>query len=155
IAERRSAADMTEVRNSQRRALVILLLGLLSACLITITVFASPKLGPRFYMHAMFLVLAGLLGVMSAFLHRTRSFAPFVVLAVVTSIYAGARTIPMFTRLAHDSDQRLAELAATPAGADYTSTAWEQIQEQWWFLGDDLRDQKKQELIAKYFGLHR
>ena len=33
--------------------------------------------------------------------------------------------------------------------------AWEQIPEEWWFLGDDVRDQKKQELIAKYFGLYR
>ncbi|HUS27141.1 MAG TPA: hypothetical protein VMZ53_01485, partial [Kofleriaceae bacterium] len=53
------------------------------------------------------------------------------------------------------SDDRLAQLAATPVGADTSVEAWEQVPEDWWFLGDDMRDQGKQDLVARYFGLHR
>lgn len=155
LDERRRDAALTQARSEQRRAIGILLMALAAASLITITVFASPKLGPRFYMHSMFLVMCGVLGIVRSFLDRPRAYAPFVVLAIVASTYAMLRTVPMFTRLARDSDQRLAELAAAPPGSNYTTTAWEQIPESWWFLGDDARDQKKQELIAKYFGLHR
>ncbi|HEY5923999.1 MAG TPA: hypothetical protein VIV11_20105, partial [Kofleriaceae bacterium] len=155
ISEQRSDAQVTEARVQQRRAIGIVLLALGAASLITITVFASPKLGPRFYIHSMFVVLAGVLGVVRAFLHSPRAYAPFVGFAIVVSIFAALRTVPMFTRLKRDSDQRLAELAKAPLGGNYTSTAWEQIPESWWFLGDDLRDQKKQEMVAKYFGQHR
>jgi hypothetical protein len=106
-------------------------------------------------MHAMFGLLAGLMAVARTYLHRDRSFAPFVIVAVFASAYAAARTIPMFTRTARASEQRLAELAATPAGGVYTADAWEVVDESWWFLGDDVRDQKKRELVAKYFGLDR
>jgi hypothetical protein len=95
------------------------------------------------------------MAVARSFLHRNRSFAPFVILAVLASGYAAARTIPMFTRVKRDSDQRLAELAATPRGGVYTAQAWEQVDESWWILGDDVRDQKKRELVANYFALDR
>jgi hypothetical protein len=106
-------------------------------------------------MHSMFLLTGATMGVLRRFLSRPRSFAPFLVFAVVASIYAAARTIPKFTRLDRDSKTRLAEMAATPVGEAYTAAAWEQVPENWWFLGDDVRDQKKQEMVAKYFGLRR
>jgi hypothetical protein len=89
------------------------------------------------------------------FLHAPRSFAPFVILAVLASSYAGVRTVPSFGRYKRDSDQRLAELAAAPRGTVYTAEAWAQVSESWWFLGDDFRDQKKRELVAKYYALDR
>jgi hypothetical protein len=84
-----------------------------------------------------------------------RSLAPFVILAVLTSVYAAAATIPLYKRLATASEQRLAQLAATPVGGDGTIEAWVQVQEDWWFLGDDVRDDKKQDLVARYFGLRK
>ncbi len=155
LNEDRVTGDLETARERQRRALAFAGGTLAAGMLITITVFASPKLGPRFYIHPMLLLLAGVMAVMRSFLHRPRAFAPFVGFAVVISIYAAARTVPLYTRLAVDSDRRLAELAATPVGHTYTAEAWEQIPEEWWFLGDDCRDQKKQELVAKYFGLDR
>jgi hypothetical protein len=155
LFEDRMTGDLEAARERQRRALAFAGGTLAAGMLITITVFASPKLGPRFYLHAMVLLLSGVMAVMRSFLHRPRTFAPFVSFAVIISIYAAARTVPLYTRLAVDSERRLAELAATPAGHTYTADAWEQIPEEWWFLGDDCRDQKKQELIAKYFGLDR
>ncbi|HET9990142.1 MAG TPA: DUF6056 family protein, partial [Kofleriaceae bacterium] len=155
LTERRSDGELVAVRAQQRRALAFAGLALLAGALITMTVFASPKLGPRFYMHAMALLLGSVLGVALAFLHRPRAFAPFVAIAVIASLYAGARTIPMYTRLHRDSDKRLAELAAAPPGGVYTAEAWGQIPESWWTLGDDARDQKKQEMMATYFGLDR
>jgi hypothetical protein len=133
------------------------LLGIMIAAgvLITVTVFVSPKLGSRFYLHSMLLLLAAFLGVLSAHLHSARSYVAFVVLAVLSSGYAIARTVPLFTRLKHDADQRIADLTAAPRGSTYTADSWEQIPGSWWFLGDDFRDQKKRELVAKYFALKR
>ena len=142
-------------RIEQRRALSVVAFALIAGSMITITVFASPKLGPRFYLHAGALLLAGLLGIVAAFLKTPRALAPFVGLAVVVSIYAGARTIPSYTHVKRASDERLAELAATPPGGVDTVQGWPQIIESWWTLGDDVRDQMKQEMIAKYFGLDR
>ncbi len=155
LSENRTDAALPEVRQRQRRAFAIIAVGLLASILITCTVFASPKLGPRFYMHPVLLLLAGMLGVTHSYLHRARAYAPFVVLAVIASIYAGFRTIPMYTRLHRDSELRLAELAAAAPGGFYTANALEQVPESWWFLGDDFRDQKKRELVASYFGLNR
>jgi hypothetical protein len=142
-------------RNAQVRALRFLAVAFLAASLITITVFASPKLGPRFYLHSGMLILAAVLGVIHAFLHRPRNFAPFIVLAVIASGYAIARTVPLYHRMARESDRRLTELAATPRGGVYTATAFDQINENWWTLGDDARDQKKDGMIAQYFDLDR
>jgi hypothetical protein len=155
IAENRIETDLVAARDQQRRALAHVGLCLFAGMLITITVFASPKLGPRFYVHSMLLLLSGVMAVSQSFLYRARSFAPFVVLAAIASTYAAARTVPLYTRLSRDSDARLAQLEATPPGGITTLQAWEQIPEEWWFMGDDVRDQKKQELIAKYFGLYR
>jgi hypothetical protein len=144
-----------EVRQARRAALRTLLIVLAGSLLITATVMASPKLGPRFYMHAMLAVLAGVMAVARAYLSSPRSFAPFVILAVIASGYAGARTARSFPKYHRDADRRLAELAATPQHGVYTADALDQVAETWWFLGDDFRDQKKRELVAKYFGLDR
>ncbi|MBC7976604.1 MAG: hypothetical protein H7138_16645, partial [Myxococcales bacterium] len=155
IVEHHDALPPAEVRRGQREAIVVVGLALMAGILITATVFASPKLGPRFYMHAMVVLLAGVMAIVRAYLHSPRSFAPFVVVAVIASTYAGARTIRSYYRHHHDSNVRLAELAQTPKGGVYTADAWAQVNETWWFLGDDFRDQKKRELAAKYFGLSR
>jgi hypothetical protein len=147
--------DVLDHRELQRRAFRFVGVMLVAGALITITVFASPKLGPRFYMHSMALLLAGTIGVLSASLRTTRAFAPFLVFAVIASGYAAARTIPLYKKMSDASDRRLADLAATPVGGVYTATAWNPVPETWWALGDDVRDQKKQELIANYFGLRR
>jgi hypothetical protein len=126
---------------------------LIAGTVITATVFASPKLGARFYLHGCALVLAGFVAVADALLSSRRRLAPFVVLAIAASIYAGVRTLPLYDRLSEASDERLAEFAATPRGGVYTATAFEQVDDSWWFLGDDFRDAKKRELVASYFGL--
>ena len=148
-------AGPDEDRSAEVRALRFLAIAFLGASLITITVFASPKLGPRFYLHSGMLILAAVLGVISAFLRRPRSFAPFLVLAVIASGYAFARTVPLYRRMARESERRLTELAATKPGGVYTATSFDQLNENWWTLGDDARDQKKDDMIAQYFGLDR
>lgn len=155
LAEHRTGAALEEARQRQRRSIIVICFCLCAALTIGATIFASPKLGDRFYMHAMLLLLAGVIGAVSAFLNRPRALAPFVGLAILASGYAAARTVPLFTRLSRASDERLAKLASTPRGTVCTLTAWEQIPHSWWFLGDDARDQMKQELIAHYFDLAR
>jgi hypothetical protein len=155
VFERRPESELADVRASQRRALAFVAAALVAGTLMTFALFASPKLGWRFYMHGCILLLAGVMATASTFLYRARSFAPFVAFAVITSTFAAAKTVPLFTRLARASDERLALLEAAPRGDTITLDGWEQVQESWWFLGDDARDQMKDELIAKYFGLHR
>jgi hypothetical protein len=99
-------------------------------------------------------VLAGFLAVADHALSTTRRLAPFVVLAVAASVYAGVRSLPLYYRLAEASADRLAALAATPRGGVFTAASFEQVDDSWWFLGDDFRDVKKRELVAAYFDLH-
>lgn len=128
-------------------------LALAAGTLITITVFVSPKLGPRFYLHGCALVLAGFLAIADRALTTRRRLAPFVALAVAASVYAGVRSLPLYVRLAEQSADRLAALAAAPRGSVFTAESFEQVDDTWWFLGDDFRDVKKRELVAGYFDL--
>jgi hypothetical protein len=138
---------------SPRSPLAVLGAALLAGTLITATVFVSPKLGPRFFLHGCALVLAGFLAVADRALITTRRLAPFVVLAVAASVYAGVRSLPLYYRLSEQGADRLAALAATPRGAVFTAEAFEQVDDSWWFLGDDFRDVKKRDLVAAYYDL--
>ena len=60
---------------------------------------------------------------------------------------------PMYGRLARAGEQRMAALEASKPGTVFYADALEQVDEGWWFLGDDLRDSKKRELVARYFAL--
>ena len=125
---------------------------LIAGAAITVTLFVSPKLGPRFYLASMILLLAAFIGILDATL-SARRLAPFVVLAVLASSYAAYRTIPLYTRVSEQSDDRLAALDATPPGAVFTADSYVQVADSWWFLGDDFRDARKREMVATYFDL--
>jgi len=146
-------ASATPAGRAPAQPLQLVGLALAAGTLVTMTVFVSPKLGPRFYLHGCALVLAGFLAVADHALSTTRRLAPFVVLAVAASVYAGVRSLPLYYRLGEASADRLAALAATPRGGVFTAESFEQVDDSWWFLGDDFRDVKKRDLIATYFGL--
>ena len=148
------ASDAAPARPAGDAPLRLLGLALAAGTLITMTVFVSPKLGPRFYLHGAALVLAGFLAVADHALSTPRRLAPFVVLAVAASVYAGVRSLPLYYRLSDASADRLAALAATPRGGVFTAESFEQVDDSWWFLGDDFRDVKKRDLVAAYFDLH-
>ncbi|HET7503406.1 MAG TPA: DUF6056 family protein [Kofleriaceae bacterium] len=149
IARREASAGSGRLR----AALGFLGLALAAGTLVTATVFVSPKLGPRFYLHGAALVLAGLLGVVDATLTTPRRLAPFVALAVAASGYAAARSLPLYLRLSRSSAARIAALEAAPPGSVFTAEALDQIEPSWWFLGDDLRDVMQRKMVASYFGL--
>lgn len=137
----------------RRAPLNLLKWALIAGSLITATVFVSPKLGPRFYLHGSVIVLAAFLGVCDAVLTTKQRLAPFVVLALAASVYAGVRTIPLYLRVHAQSDERVAALEASQPGTVFTADSYEQVEDSWWFLGDDFRDVKKRDLIADYFDL--
>ncbi len=137
----------------RRRAVALVGGALLAGVLVTATVFVSPKLGWRFYLCSCALLLAAFLAVADAALVTTRRLAPFVLLAVAASVYAGVKTIPLYVRLDAASDARLTALEGTPPGAVFTAEAFGQVADSWWFLGDDFRDVKKRQLITDYFAL--
>ena len=135
------------------RALTLVGGALIAGALITATVFVSPKLGWRFYLHSCALLLAAFIAVADAALVTARRLVPFVLLAAFASIYAGTRTIPLYLRLHEASEARLAALEAAPRGAVFTAESLGQVADTWWFLGDDFRDLKKRQMITDYFAL--
>jgi hypothetical protein len=150
-----ASAELTAAR---RAALVTLGVALALGVAITVTIFVSPKLGPRFYLHSCVALLAATLGLLDAFLdHRwgRRLSAGLLVLGLVASGYAVYQTVPLFAQLHVQSAARLARLQAQPRGAVVTVDAFSQVPLSWWFLGDDFRDRNKLDLVARYFDLQR
>ena len=140
-------------RAARRRAFHLVSLAMIAATLITATVFVSPKLGPRFFLMSMSLLLAGFIGVADVLLTTPRRLAGFVALAVAASVYAGARTIGLFSRVSRQGHERIAALERSTPGTFFTAESFEQVEDSWWFLGDDFRDILKRELVTKYFDL--
>lgn len=139
-------------RARRRDAALIVAYALAASVLVAITLFVSPKLGPRFFLAGLALVLAGFIATVDARL-RTAALVPLVVLAGLASTYAATRTVALYGRLAHDGERRLAALEASRRGTVFTAESFEQVDDSWWFLGDDFRDVRKRELVARYFDL--
>jgi hypothetical protein len=152
LARRQPSGDAIAARE---RALRLIALALGVGSLVAMTMFVSPKLGARFHFVGLALLLGATLGLIDAVIDRPRLLAPFVVLAVLSSTYAAAKTVPLFYRVSQQGAERMHELAATPIGGVYVADAWAQVDESWWFIGDDFRDYRKRELVASYFGLSR
>jgi hypothetical protein len=147
-----AAADPPD-DGARRRALGGIALAMLAAVAMAVTIFVSPKLGSRFYIFSACLVLAGFVALAETVLVTRRRLVPFVVIAVASSSYAGARTIPLYARAKRASDARLAALEAAPRDRVFYADELVQADESWWFLGDDLRESNKREDVARYFAL--
>jgi hypothetical protein len=147
------AALSPEIAEIRRARLRFLGLVAIAATLVTATVFVSPRLGARFYLHSAALVLAAFVGVLDSMARSARRLVPFAVLAVCASGYAAVRTVPLFLRLDDQSADRLALLAAAPRGAMVTVESLDQVDDSWWFVGDDLRTPDQRAMIAGYLGL--
>jgi hypothetical protein len=139
----------------RRSALRWIAIAIAFGSIVAMTMFVSPKLGARFHFVGLALLLGGFLGLVDAVVVRTRWIAVLLALGLISSAYAAAKTIPLYSRVAQQGAERMAELEATPVGGIYVADAWAQIDESWWFIGDDFRDYRKRELVAKYFGLSR
>jgi len=140
-------------RLARRSALRLIALAMLGAATMGITMFVSPKLGTRFYILSACLLLAGFVALADSVLTTRRRLVPFVVVAIAASIYAGARTIPLYARVKQASDARIAALETSSHGRVFIAEAFEQVDESWWFLGDDFRDSRKRDMVATYFDL--
>lgn len=136
-----------------RPARRLITLGLLATLTISISLFVSPKLGTRFFIMPLAVVLAGALALIDTRL-TDRQLIPAVVLAVAATGYAMAHTILLYKHLDEGSRERLAALRAAPAGSVFTADSFEQVDDSWWSLGDDFRDIRKRQMIADYFGLY-
>src|SRR5262249_18727504 len=121
--------------------------------LVTLTLFVSPKLGPRMFLLPCALLVGAFIGVADAVLSTSKRLAPIVVLAAFASIFAAARSFPLYSRLAEASEARMQTLDASKPGTVLTVDAYPQIDDSWWFLGDDFRNQNKREMVSEYFGL--
>jgi len=151
----RSPAGSPDGAALARRRAALRFLGVvaIAGSLVTATVFVSPKLGPRFYLHSCALLLAALVGVLDATARSSRRLVPFAVLAAFASGYAAVRTVPLFLRLAEQSAERIALLTGASPGAMVTVESFDQVDDSWWFLGDDLRRPDQRKKVAEYLGL--
>ncbi len=154
-----AAADVRALtRRAQLSAIRTFGLALAFGIAVTVTIFVSPKLGPRFYLHSCLALLAGFLGLADAFLDHAwgkRLLGAFVVIALVASGYAAYQTVPLFAGLHRESAERLRRLQEAPRRAVITVDSFSQVPMSWWFLGDDFRDRNKRDLVARYFDLRR
>ncbi|MEO8549465.1 MAG: DUF6056 family protein [Kofleriaceae bacterium] len=139
-------------REGRRTAVRMIVAAMFAAVAMAVTIFVSPKLGPRFYYGSSCILLAGLVALADTVLSN-RALVPFVLLSGVAELYAAAHTVPLYGRVMQASEVRMAELAALKPGDVYFAASFEQIDETWWFLGDDFRDPKKRELVSDYFAL--
>ena len=140
-------------RPRPRTAARLIGLAMIAATVMAMTLFVSPKLGSRFFIVSTSLLLAGFLALADAVLDTRRRLAPFVVIAVLASIYAGFRTIPLYARVAREGAARMAALEAAKPHTVFHADAFDQVEESWWFYGDDFRDYHKREMVVKYFDL--
>lgn len=140
-------------REAQKEPLWRFSWALAAGALVTVTLFVSPKLGPRMFLLPCALLVAAFVGVADAVLVTGKRLAPMVLLAVIASGYAAARSIPLYARLDEASEVRMHALDESRPGTVETIDAYPQIEDSWWFLGDDFRNQNKREMVADYFGL--
>jgi hypothetical protein len=149
LAER----DPEHVERDERKAAVRLIaLALIASLAMAATIFVSPKLGSRFYLGSGCLVLAGLIALADAVL-SDRGLGWLVVLAIASTAYAVGHTVPLYKNAKRASDERMAGLAAAPQGSVFIASSFDQVDDSWWFLGDDFRDARKRDMVATYFDL--
>ena len=67
-----------------------------------------------------------------------------------------ARTIPLYGKVCRAGRGRGSPRSRRRIRASvFVADAFEQVDESWWFIGDELRNPEKREMIAQYFGLAR
>jgi hypothetical protein len=153
-SSRTGSGSGSDDEDDRAPALRFIAVALVAATLMAMTLFVSPKApGSRFYIASCALLLAGAVALADRAITSARQLAPFVALAVLSTAYTGFRTIPLYAHAKRDSDARIAALEAAAPGSVIVADAFEQVDESWWFYGDDFRDTKKRELVANYFGL--
>jgi hypothetical protein len=140
---------------SARDAVRMVVVAVGAGLVVALTLCASPKLGSRFYLAPLAVLLAGFVAVVDATVISRRVLAGLVVVGVAASAYAAVRTVPLYRTVAAQGDERMAALEATTPGAVYVAEPFAQVGESWWFIGDDFRDAKKRAMVARYFGLVR
>jgi hypothetical protein len=154
IGKRASTSrETSDPEDGQRRRDAHRLIGVAMAAgvLVAMTLFVSPKLGPRFFIMPLGVLLAGFVALCDVRL-TDRQLIPFAIFAVVASGYAALHTISLYKNVKEQSDERLVALAAAPPGSVFTAESYEQVDDSWWFLGDDFRDIRKRQMIARYYG---
>jgi hypothetical protein len=145
-----------QIRNEKREDSTrnFVVLALVAGLIVTATLCASPKLGSRFFIAPLALLLASFIALADR-LTSPRWLAGLVVLAVSASTYAAVRTLPLFRQVGTQGDQRMADLAATQPGDTFNAKPFAQVGESWWFIGDDFRDKHKRAMVTDYLGLSR
>jgi hypothetical protein len=119
--------------------------------IIVVTLFASPKLGPRFFFFPLALLLAAFVHLVDAIRPGRRALIGLAALGVFASGYIAFSSITLYRRLHRQSEVRLAELRAAKPGESVVVTPWEIVDMHWLFWGDDFKDPRKRRLVQDYF----
>jgi len=148
LVERRTTAGATRSATERWTAVVLALGGL--AC--TLTLLASPKIGPRLYFASVALIAAGLAGWIAGQLRRTWARASCAILAAGALVFVAGRLVAIhrvvgplgairLDRLEHGAPGSVVTVPRYPCGASR------------YFLGDDFLDPVRRATFAGAYGL--
>lgn len=148
IAERRTTGPATWSATSRWTAVVLALGGL--AC--TLTLFASPKIGPRLYFASVALIAAALAGWLAAQLRSTWTRRSCAVLAAGALGFFGARLVALHAVVGPLGAIRRDRIEHGAPGSVVTVPRYPRDGSRY-FLGDDLRFLSRRESVASDYGL--
>ncbi|MBA3393824.1 MAG: hypothetical protein H0T89_14345 [Deltaproteobacteria bacterium] len=134
---------------ANRRALV----GLgLAGLVCTVTLLASPKLGPRLYLASVALAGVAIAGWVHAQLVTRWSQVACSVLSAAVLAYGGWRSVTVYRAIGPVGEARLRIIQDTPDGQAVVVPRYP-VGASRWFLGDDLAVETLRKALARDYGL--
>lgn len=148
LFERRTAGP-SGLSAMDRRALIALALGGLTC---TLTLLASPKIGPRLYFASIALIAAGLAGWIGAQLRRTWARRSCAILVAGALVFVAVRLIAIHRVIGPLGAIRRDRIEHGAPGSVVTVPRWPHDRSRY-FFGDDLIDPERRKSIASAYGL--
>jgi hypothetical protein len=146
LLERRAVGPMPPARRWTYA--VLALAGF--AC--TLTLLASPKIGPRLYFASVALIAAGLTGWLTETLHRTWARRTCASLAAGALVFVAVRLVAIHRVVGPIGVDRLERIAHGAPGSVLTVPRYPYGGNRY-FLGDDFRFPERREAVAIRYGL--
>jgi hypothetical protein len=123
-----------------------------TALAITLTLLASPKLGPRLYLASVAFACAAIASLVVAQLETTWSRALAWALAAVFAARTGAKLVTVYASVGPTARARLSTIKGARPGTVLRLPAYSEPRSRW-FIGDDLVYPKWRQYVAESFGL--
>ena len=144
VVERRRGIALPITERWILRALAI------AGVVCTLTLLASPKIGPRLYLASVALVIAGVVGWLAVQLQRPRMRTACALVAASALLYVEVRLVAAYREAGPPGAVRLARIQQAAAGSKVTVPRYP-VAPSRYFLGDDFV--AKHEAVAQLYHL--